>query len=81
MRLDIEQADREAQDETAAATGADAPGPDAVLDAVEPAVELPHISFREHVVRETLSDLENEMTADHHLDESGLPAPVEPDHR
>jgi hypothetical protein len=29
--------------------------------------EPPGISFREHIVRETLSDLENELTADHHL--------------
>ena len=32
-------------------------------------------TLREHLVRETLSDLENELTADHHLnkdsDESG----------
>jgi hypothetical protein len=74
MRPDIEtKEDRES-------TGADAPGPDAVLDAAEPAGEPPHISFREHVVRETLSDLENEMTRDHHLDESGLPTPTGPDH-
>jgi hypothetical protein len=60
-------------------TEADAPGPDAVIDAAEPAGEPPGISFREHVVRETLTDLENEMTRDHHLDESGLPTPTGPD--
>jgi hypothetical protein len=69
--------DIEAQEDTES-TGADAPGPDAVLDAAEPFDEPPNISFREHVVRETLSDLENEMTRDHHLDESGLPAPTGP---
>ena len=77
MRQDI---DREVQDERVEAdsTGADAPGPDAVLDAAEPADQPPGISFREHIVRETLSDLENEMTRDHHLDESGLPIPIDP---
>ena len=66
--------DNEAQKDTES-TGADAPGPEAVLDTAEPAEEPPNISFREHIVRETLSDLENEMTRDHHLDESGLPTP------
>jgi hypothetical protein len=78
MRSDIEPAHREAQDDPDS-SGADAPGPDAVIDAAEPADEPPGISFREHVVRETLSDLENEMTRDHHLDESGLPTPTGPD--
>lgn len=73
MKPDIE-AKKDAE-----STGADAPGPDAVLDAAEPFDEPSGISFREHVVRETLSDLENEMTRDHHLDKSGLPAPAGPD--
>jgi len=31
---------------------------------------MPHgSSIREHLVRETLSDLENELTADHHLED------------
>jgi hypothetical protein len=38
-----------------------------------PAVDhhgVPHgNSIREHLVRETLSDLENELTADHHLED------------
>jgi hypothetical protein len=39
-------------------------------------------TLREHLVRETLSDLENELTADHHLDEeSGAVLPAHPPDR
>jgi hypothetical protein len=40
-------------------------------------------SIREHLVRETLSDLENQLTADHHLEDDlnrkheALPDPTE----
>ena len=36
-------------------------------------------TLREHLVRETLSDLENQLTADHHLDQdSGAVPPANP---
>jgi|GEM_PF-6867080 len=40
-----------------------------------------HSTLREHLVRETLSDLENELTADHHLtkDSDAIPPPIPPD--
>jgi hypothetical protein len=55
--------------------------------AEQPAVD-PHgmpagSSIREHLVRETLSDLENQLTADHHLEDDlnrkheALPDPPE----
>lgn len=82
MRQDIEPADREAMKAMDArddrADQSEPPGPDALIDAATPPTD-PTISFREHIVRETLSDLENELTADHHLDESGLPSPSGPD--
>jgi hypothetical protein len=75
MKQDIDPPPHEEAENT---KGAEPPGPDAVLDAAEPHTD-PNISFRELVVRETLTDLENAMTADHHLDKSGLPTPPDPD--
>jgi hypothetical protein len=44
-----------------------------IADPEKPAADLhgmpPGSSIREHLVRETLSDLENQLTADHHLED------------
>jgi len=63
MRHAIEEAERLSQAEEVAKDQED----DLLAD-VEPAGEPLGVSLTELLVRQTLSDLENRLTADHHLD-------------